>query len=229
MRKIRRSATNWVNGFFLPSFMWGGQSGGGGLAYAGSVGINPTSGINIGTSEDARMGLTGLALRPNAYDWRMRGRTVVIAPINARHAGYPVDDERNYGFSGLSMADDRWDVRSAVVIEGAFKRKNETIRTLTLYIDEQTQQPLYWITRTDRRRLVEVGILVHRYTGDLRDYPEVPGGSQALVFEPVAASFFNALAGRGGWLRESWDLNSLPFSEDEQRSMLSSDSLIRGH
>lgn len=228
MRKIRRAATNWVDGFYLPAFMWGGQSGGGGLTYGASGGINPSAGINIGTTEDARLGLTGLSVRPNAYDWRLRGRTVVIAPINAMRAGYPVDEERNYGFSGLSVADDRWDVRAAVVIEGALKRQNETIRTVTLYLDELTLQPLYWISRADRRRLVEVGILVHRYTGDVRDYPEVPGGSQALVFEPVAASFFNALAGRGGWMRESWDLSSLPFSDEERRTLLSSDSLMRG-
>jgi len=228
MRKIRRAATNWVDGYYVPSFMWGGQGSGGGLAYGGAAGINPSAGINIGTSEDARLGLTGLALRPNAYDWRMRGRTVVIAPLNAMRPGYPVDDERNYGFSGLSVADERWDVRSAVVIEGALKRQNETIRTVTLYLDELTLQPLYWISRADRRRLVEVGVLVHRYTGDVRDYPEVPGGQPALVFEPVAASFFNALAGKGGWMRESWDLSSLPFSDDERRTMLSSDSLLRG-
>ncbi len=228
MRKVRRSATNWIDGFFVPKFTWAGQTGGGGVSVQGG-GINPSAGINIGTSEDARIGFTGLTIRPNAYGWRMRGRTVVIAPLNGTATGYPLNEERNFGYSGLSLADDRWDVRAAVVIEGALKRKDETIRTVTIYLDEMTLQPLYWISRTDRRRVVEIGVLAHRYTADVQGYPEWPGGSQAHVFEPVAAAFFNALAGRGGWIRESFDLNSLPFSDDERREMMTADTLLRGH
>jgi len=227
MRKMRRSATNWVDGFFVPSFTWAGQSGGGGVPVPGGN-INPTAGVNIGTSEHARVGFTGLSIRPNAYVWRMRGRKVVIAPLNGVATGYPANTERNFGYSGLSLADDRWDVRSAVVIEGALKRRNETIRTVTIYLDEQTVQPLFWISRTDRRRLVEIGVFAHRFTSDVEEYPDWPGGSQAYVFEPVAAAFFNALAGEGGWIRESYELNSLPFSDDERRQAMTADTLLRG-
>jgi len=44
----------------------------------------------------------------------------------------------------------------------------------------------------------------------------------------VAASFFNALEGRGGWRRESYDLESRPPSDSEARRMLSANSLDRG-
>ncbi len=230
MRKMRRAATNWVDGFYVPSFTWSGHSAGGGVPLSGGSGaINPNAGINIGETEHARIGFTGLSIRPNAYVWRVRGRKVVIAPINGRAQGYPTQDERAYGYSGLSLASDRWDVRSAVVIEGALKRQDETIRTVTIYLDEQTQQPLYWITRTDRRRLVEIGVLAHRYTDDVPEYPEWPGGSQAHVLEPVAAAFFNALDGRGGWIRESFDLRSVPWGDEERRQLMSADSLLRGH
>ncbi len=227
MRKVRRAATNWVDGFYTPRFTWSGQSGGGGIA-VGTGAVNPGAGINIGETEDARIGFTGLELRPNAFVWRVRGRTVVIAPINSNQSGYPIEEERLYGYSGLSLASDRWDVRSAVVIEGALKRKNETIRTITIYLDEQTQHPLYWISRTDRRRLVEIGVFAHRYSDDIPQYPEWPGGSQAHVLEPVAAAFFNALDGEGGWIRESFDVRSLPWSDDDRRQLMSSDSLLRG-
>jgi hypothetical protein len=229
MRKTRRAATNWVDGVYLPKYTWAGQGGGGGIVYSGGSGINPGAGINIGASEDARQGLTGLAIRPNAFEWRLRGERTVIAPLNGYSFGYPTHDDRNFGPSGMSLADDRWDVRHAVVIEGALKRENESIRTITIYLDYQTLQPLYWISRTGRRRVLEIGILAHRFTSDVPDYPEWPGGWQAHVFEPVAASFYNALAGSGGWLRESYELRSLPYSDTERRRLTTSDTLQHGH
>ena len=74
-----------------------------------------------------------------------------------------------------------------------------------------------------------VGILAHRFSGDVVDYPEWPGGKQSTVFEPVAASFYNALEGRGGWRRESFDLRSVPFSNNKRRVMTSSSALMRNH
>jgi len=229
MRKTRRAAAPWVDGAFVPAFSASGDSGGGGLAFGNTGSINPTAGRSIAASEDARIGLTGLFLRPNAYVWRIQGEQNVIAPINGHEPGYPVNPDRNFGPSGLSLASDRWDVRHAIVIEGAQRKTDETIRTLTLYLDSQTLHPLYWITRTTRRRIVDVGVFVHRFTGDVQGYPEWPGGTPTFVFEPVAAAFFDALAGAGGWLRESYDLVSLPMDDDERRLLTTSDGLQRGH
>ena len=151
-----------------------------------------------------------------------------MAVINSSELGWPINEERNYGYSGLSFASDRWDVRRAIVIEGALRERTEAVRTVIIYVDYQTLQPLYWITRTNKRRLLEIGVLAHRFTGDLIDYPEWPGGTPSAAFEPVASAFYNALAGRGGWRRESYRLRSVPFSENERRFMTSSDSLSRG-
>ncbi len=229
MRKMRRSASSWVDGAFMPKFTAAGQYAGGGVAFGEQGSINPTAGRSIAVSEDARAGLTGLFLRPNAYHWRLKGEQTVLAPLNASQSGYPENPERNYGYSGLSLASDRWDVRHAVVIEGALRMRGDNISTLTIYLDHQTLQPLYWITRTSRRRLLDVGILAHRFAADVPGYPEWPGGTMANVFEPVAASFYNALAGAGGWLRESYGLSSLPFSRQEQQRMTTADTLQRGH
>ncbi|MEE8581067.1 MAG: DUF1329 domain-containing protein [Myxococcota bacterium] len=234
MRKMRRAATSWIDGMFLPRYSVTGESGGGGLPFGagpgGSAGsINPTAGRSIAVSEHLRRGFTGLTLRPNAYIWRVRGERNVIAPLNASSGGYPEWPERNFGHSGLSMASDRWDVRYAVVIEGRLLVPEQEVRSLIVYIDYQTQQPLFWITRTDGRRLFDIGVLVHRFSGDVAGYPEWPGGTPALVFEPVAAAFFNALERAGGWRRESYDIRSLPFSEEKRRRMTSSVFLARGH
>ena len=234
MRKVRRAATTWVDGLYFPSFALSGDAGGGGTPFGDLLGggggtINPTSGMSAAATTHVSRGMTGLVLRPNGYVWRMLGERDVLALINGTAQGWPIDEDRNYGYSGMSFASDRWDVRWAVVIEGALREKNETLRSVTIYLDYQTMQPLYWITRTDKRRLLEIGVLAHRFTGDVFDYPEWPGGLQATVFEPVASAFFNALAGRGGWRRESYDLRSVPFSRGEQRFMTTADTLVRGN
>ena len=229
----RRAATSWVDGLFVPNYTLGDQGAGGGLLYGdGSAGgggtIAPTAGLNIATSEDKGHGFTGISLRPNAYVWRYLGEQTILAPLNASREGYPQDPKRNFGFSGLSVASDRWDVRWAVIIEGALRITGSDIRTVEIWIDYQTQQPLYWITRTNRRRLLDIGILLHRFTGDIRGYPEWPGGVPANIFEPVGASFYSAISGGGGWRRESYDLLSTPFRASERRVMTSADNLGKG-
>lgn len=234
MRKMRRASAPWVDGVYLPRYSISGDSGGGGIAFGDALGggggsINPTAGQSIATSEHTRRGLLGLTLRPNAYLWRYRGEQIVLAPINVTRSGYPSSPDRNFGPSGLSVANDRWDVRYAVVIEGALRVPNEEVRTMTVFVDFQTQQPLYWISRTGRRRIIDVGILASRYTGDIADYPRWPTGARTEVFEPVGAFFVNVLAGTGGWRRESYDIRSVPFTPNERRDMTTSATLDRGH
>lgn len=232
MRKQRRASTSWVDGVYVPTYTASSDGAGGGLLYgdgsSGSGTIAPTAGLNIAASEDKGHGFTSIALRPNAYVWRYLGEQAVLAPLNGSRAAYPSDPKRNFGASGLSMASDRWDVRWAVIIEGALRIAGSDIRSVEIWIDYQTQQPLYWITRTGRRRLYDIGILVHRFSSDTPRYPEWPGGIPANVFEPVAASFYSAISGGGGWRRESYDLLSTPFRASERRSMTSADNLGKG-
>jgi len=235
MRKPRRAATAWVDGLYMPQYRVSGTDGGGGAIPFGSNGygpagsINPTAGLSIATSEHLRRGLEGLALRPNAWRWRLLGEREVLAPLNGARPGWPGDPDRNFGESGLSVASDRWDVRQAVVIEGVARRAGDPeVHRVRVFVDWQTQQPLYWITRRPNGLLADIGILVHRFSGDLPDYPEWPGGGKALVFDPVAASFFSASDGRSGWRRESYDVRSVPADPDEVRRMTSLDALQKG-
>jgi hypothetical protein len=120
MRKMRRAASAWVDGIYMPRYRLGGDGGGGGLpigggAYDGPQGsVNPTAGESIQVTENLRVGFTGLALRPNGYVWRVRGEREVIAPLNVAWPGYPIVRDRNFGPHGLSIGSDRWDVRWAV-------------------------------------------------------------------------------------------------------------------
>jgi hypothetical protein len=235
MRKMRRSATAWIDGLFTPRYTVGSEAGGGpvpfgtGDAMGGVEAINPTAGINIQSSENIGRGFTGLALRPNAYRWRFLGEREVIAPLNGVRPGYPESYDRNFGPSGLSVADDRWEIRWAVVIEGLARRKVDDAARVTLYLDYQTLQPLYYISRRSNGLPLEVGILVHRYSGDRPRYPEWPGGGKSHVFDPVAASFY-FVSGSAGWRRESYDVQSVPVDPDRLRGLLSIEILERrGH
>jgi hypothetical protein len=238
MRKPRRSATAWVDGIFTPRYTVSGDDGGGGIPFAtGDSGtgtdftsIQPTAALSIQASEDIRRGFTGLAIRPNAYDWRLVAEREVLAPLNVTNEGYPILRNRNFGPSGLSVASDRWDLRYAVVIEGIARRSVDGVATVVLWIDYQTLQPLYMITKRENGLLLDVGILVHRFSSDLGGaYPEWPGGEPAHVFDPVAAVFYYVPGGGAGWRRESYDVRSVPVDPKRLRKLTSTDELMKGH
>ncbi len=232
MRKPRRAATAWVDGLFLPRYSVSGQFQAGGPVPYGDgeqlKSISPTAGVSIAVSENIRKGFVGLALRPNAYTWTLLDERDVLAPLNVARPGWPLTEERNFGPSGLSLASDRWEVRRALVIRGVSRRESEEPTRVTLYVDYQTQQPLYFISYRRNGLLYEVGILAHRFSGDQVDYPRWPSGEPALVFDPVAASFVSVV-GSAGWRRESYDLSSVPRSEDERRKLTSVAELEKGH
>jgi hypothetical protein len=234
MRKPRRAATAWVNGYFTPRYTTGGDDGGGAVpfgstAYGPASSISPTAGISAASSEYMRRGFIGLALRPNAFEWTFVGERDVLAPLNGEQVGWPKNPEHNYGTSGLSVASDRWDVRHAVVIEGRARRDEDDPYRVQIYLDSQTAQPLYWITRRHDGLLQDVGILVYRYSGDRPDYPSWPDGSRALIFDPVAASFYTAEEGGTGWRRESYDITSVPMMGQDLRAMTGTMELEKGH
>jgi hypothetical protein len=237
MRKPRRAASPWVDGLFTPRYTVSGDAGGGGIPFGAGgsdfapnfESIQPTAGLSIQATEDIRRGFTGLAIRPNAYDWRLVAEREVLAPLNASGDGYPIDLDRSFGFSGLSVASDRWDLRYAVVIEGKARRSVDALAAVVLWIDYQTQQPLYMITKRKNGLPLDVGILVHRFSTDLGWYPEWPGGEPAHVFDPVAAVFYYVPGGGAGWRRESYDVRSVPVDPKELRKLTSTNELIKGH
>jgi hypothetical protein len=235
MRKPRRAATAWIDGLYMPRYTVTGQGGGGpvpiGAGESNGIpridSIQPTAGLSIAASEYLRKGFVGLAVRPNAYDWKLLGEREVLAPLNAVVEGWPNAPDRNYGPSGLSVASDRWDLRYAVVIEGVARRRSDEVAAVQIWIDWQTQQPLYFITKRDNGLVLDVGILVHRFSSDQAGYPDWPGGGRAHVFDPVAAVFYYVPSGGSGWRRESYGVRSLPTDPKDLRRYLSVDTLLR--
>jgi hypothetical protein len=237
MRKQRRAATAWIDGLYTPRYTAVHESGGGGLpigtgeinGYPQLEGIAPTAGLNIQATENIRKGFVGLALRPNAYEWKLLGMREVLAPLNADREGWPNELDRNFGPTGLSVGADRWDLRYAVVLRGIVKRRVDELAAVDLWIDYQTQQPLYFISRRENGLLLDIGIQVHKFSGDRAGYPAFPGGEQAYVFDPVAASFYYVPGGGAGWRRESYGVRSLPVDPAKVRKMTTTDELLKGH
>ncbi|MGE4608198.1 MAG: DUF1329 domain-containing protein, partial [Myxococcota bacterium] len=234
MRKVRRAATAWVDGMYTPRYRIGGDHGGGSVA-VGSNGqtptgsVSPTSALSAAITEHLRSGFTDLAIRPNAYHWRVLGEREVLAPINSTRSGYPFDLERNFGSMGLSVGSDRWEVRLAVVLEGSARTRAEGFQFIQIYVDYQSQLPLYIITRRSRGLLVDIGIPVHRFSGDVIDYPNWPADERAVLFDPVAAVFYHVADGGSGWRREAYDIQSVPPNDKSLRRMTSTNYLVRGH
>jgi hypothetical protein len=233
MRKVRRAATAWVDGVYVPRYRVAGDAGGGGIAiggdpWSGPAGaINPTSAESAQQTEHLPRGFVSLALRPNAYLWRRIGEREVLAPLNSGWPGYPIAPDKNFGPHGLSVASDRWDVRWAVVIDGKALTRNQDLERITLYVDYQTQQPLYLVTRGQRGRILDVGVAVHRFSDDTLNYPGWPSGDRASVFDPVAEVFYR-VADDSGWRRESYAVRSTLPEPRLQRRFTSTDFLVRG-
>lgn len=233
MRKVRRSATSWIDGMFTPRFRIGGDWGGGGVAvgasgFAAAGSVNPTSALSSAITEHLRAGFSEFSIRPNAYVWRWVGEKEVVAPINSLSSGYPQNPDRNFGPSGLSVASDRWEPRRAIIIEGSSKTAGRAFDIVTLYIDYRTQLPLYLITRKRTGRIVDIGVPVHRFSGDVAEYPTWRNGDPALIFDPVAAVYFRTADGGSGWRRESYDVKSVAPSQQAVKKMITTHTLARG-
>ena len=200
-RKVRRAPPQQNDGVFMPSYTRGRSVDNVGMTV--NEQINDVGNPAMTAAEPIRRGFIGLVIRPNAYTWKLDGVRDVLAPANGKARGYPSDDKRNYGPSGLSLASDRWDLRRALVLDGERKDGEGTVKRVTLWIDALTLQPLYWISRRGGGAVYEVGIFTGRFSADDVIDPKWAGSGTGFgVMLPVSQSF--AVAGQGGgWLRES--------------------------
>lgn len=224
-RKVRRAPPQQVEGVYLPSYTRGRSVGNVGMTVGeqmSDVG-NPA----MSAAEPIRTGFVGLVIRPNAYTWKLEGVRDVLAPANGSARGYPSDPERNYGPSGLSPASDRWELRRALVLAGERKEAEGMVRSVSVWIDALTLQPLYWISRRSRGAVYEVGIFTGRFSADDLLDPKWQGSGTGFgVMLPVAQSF--SVAGQGGgWLRESFALRSDPPDAEATRDYLSIQGIQR--
>ncbi len=224
-RKVRRAANTAVNGIYMPSYTRAQLASGGGLNLP-QEGIRTPDASALALTEHWRRGFVGLFAQPNAFEFQFMRVQDVLAPMNAVRPGFPESPGRSYGPSGLSLANDRWDLRRAIVIRGTRKNAEERVAIVTLYIDALTSQPLYYISHRRNRSIYEVGILMSRYSADDALLPNWAGNSQDFgVFVPAAASFF--VTGNNSWLRESFGFLSDPPDKKDRRRFTRTSTMQR--
>jgi hypothetical protein len=254
-RRVRRLPAARLESLYLPLYGVGGQiqqglavasgpSGGSGVSGAGGAGGGVSAGGGAASLGDpgpdvggdvptARSGFEGLALRPNLWRWRLVGVRDVLAPINLRSALYPADANRSFGPSGLSFANDRWDLRRALVLEARAKdaAAPDGEARVIWYFDLQTLTPLYTMSFDAQDRPMDVGVFAGRWSEEREGYRPWPGGDakdkDVRVIDPVGAAF--ATSADTGWRRESWDVVSTPPSEGELRELISVSELTESH
>ncbi len=115
---------------------------------------------------------------PSLHHWKVRGVFDLLAPINTARNTWPVDKDRGYGPWGISFADDRWEQRRVIVLDGQLREGQEqfedgTVR-FTWYIDLQTLVPLYYASYRKSGDAAGVGYFVWRWSEDRPDYPHWP-------------------------------------------------------
>jgi len=83
---------------------------------------------------------------PAQYDWQCIGEARLLAPMNTTRLGYPytaAEGEASFGPTGLSYANDRWELREAIGLEMTPRDPEHPYSRKTLWLDRQTMQPLY--------------------------------------------------------------------------------------
>jgi hypothetical protein len=238
-RRVRRINSARVEGLYMPSFSVGVQTTqqlllGGSSPEGGGIGAVGTSAAGAeGTIQTKRSGWEGLELRPILYRTKVLGTHDVLAPIDATAGGWPTVPDRNFGPWGLSFANDRWDLRRALVLEMTAKRPgvvgdSEIHARQILYVDLQTLQPLYVATFDAKNEMTNVGQYAYRWSEEREGYPRWPDDPkrEVRVLDSVGAAFAN-LAESGSWRRESWENVATPPSDAEVKRMISVSQLTK--
>ena len=181
--------------------------------------------------EHRRRACSCTASRPTLHDWKLVGVRDVLAPINARAPVYPVDKARGFGPAGVSFANDRWELRRAIVIEGRFKHGafGDGVRRFVWYLDLQTLVPLYYAAYRAEGVPGGLGYFVGRWSEDRPDYPRWPDdpARPVRVIDSVASALVD-WNDQDSVRIEQWNTVSIPSDEKKLARQLSQSSL-RGH
>ena len=153
---------------------------------------------------------------PAQYHWKCLGYDEVLAPMNTQHKGYPYEEEARYGSSGLSYANDRWELRRAIKLEMVPKQDDHPYARKELWLDVQTMQPLYSFAYDHTGALYKIIYHNHRWSeddlGDIkaRDwYPAWENVPEPRDLRVVSEAIMNVQTGTGNRL-DFWDSNGSP-------------------
>ena len=165
---------------------------------------------------------------PALHDWRVRELVDLLAPINAARKTWPETDDRGYGPWGISFADDRWELRRVLVLEGALKEgsfEDGTTR-FVWYLDLQTLVALYYAAYRENGDVAGIGYFVYRWSEDDAEYPRWPDDEKRALrtLDQVGAAFVDWNDQHAVRI-ESGDQVSVPASDKKLKRQLSLSSV----
>jgi hypothetical protein len=175
---------------------------------------------------DATIG-AGLFLHgfePHLHDWKIRGVVDLLAPINSSKPNWPADKNRNYGPWGISFADDRWELRRVIVLDGTLRegKFEDGIQRFVWYVDLQTLQLLYYAGYKANGDAQGVGYWVRRWSEDRPDYPKWEDDPNRPVRTlDVVGSAFVDWGSQHAVRHDSGDAVSIPKSDAKLRRSIS--------
>ena len=130
---------------------------------------------------------------PHLHRWKIRHVIDLLAPINARKDTWPLEKQRSYGPWGISFADDRWELRRVLVLEGTLREGayEDGTRSFVWYLDLQTLTPLYYAAYRDEDEVAGIGYFVSRWSEDRLDYPRWPDDPERPMrkLDEIGAAF----------------------------------------
>jgi hypothetical protein len=166
------------------------------------------------------------------YTWKCIGEQDVLAPFNTKVKGYPYEKDQNFGPYGLSFANDRWDLRHAVIVRMDPRNVDHPYAWKDIYIDKETLQPLYSFAYDQKEELWKILYHNHRWSGDesltgkwFEDREDLPDPRLVSV---VADVIINVQTGTGNRI-EFWDAGGKAIGNKAQiRRYIDVGRLTRG-
>jgi len=145
------------------------------------------------------------------YRWQCLGEKDVIAPMNTEVKAYPYAKDHNFGPYGLSYADDRWELRHAVVIRMIPRNPDHPYSHKDIYVDKQTYVPLYSFAYDHKGELWKIIWHDHRWSGDdWTAYHGWDGVPQPRDLRVISDTIVNVQTGTGNRI-EYWDNDGTPL------------------
>ena len=166
------------------------------------------------------------------YTWKCIGEQDVLAPFDTKVKGYPYVKDQNFGPYGLSFANDRWDLRHAVIVSMKPRNADHPYSHKDIYIDKETLQPLYSFAYDQKDELWKIIYHNHRWSADetltgkwFEDREELPDPRVVAVVSDV---IINVQTGTGNRI-EFWDASGKAIGNKAQvRRYIDVGRLTRG-
>jgi hypothetical protein len=148
------------------------------------------------------------------YEWTCLGEYDYLAPGNTKIKGYPYVRDQNYGPYGLSLANDRWELRKMVKVRMKPKNDDHPYSYKDIYIDRQTFEPHYSFAYDQKDELWKIIWHAKRWSEDEslagKWYEGWEGVEDPRDFRVVADIIVNVQTGTGNRI-EFFDATGVPM------------------